>query len=220
VTQTVTAAPGGNSSEAIHFYSTPTAIPSLSTSNPTPKKPNFRKSRVPVPPLSDEEHAHYLTLTQANLEALRKPQIDLIARQTQTYSSTATKKSHIERILNWQVAEKAAARASARAATRKARKLHKALFDAFDAVVRPEMTEEEAKVYEESLVQQKSPKLKLKKKSRKRKEPASPVVMGAGPKAAKKARIEGLKTGEGKGVGDGAVDGEDGGSADAEMIWV
>ena len=108
--------------------------------------------------MSNEEHAHYITLTQANLEALRKPQIDLIARQTQTYSSSATKKIHIERILAWQADEKAVARAAARAASRKARRLHTVLFDVFDTVVGPGMSDEETKVYEESLVQQKSPK--------------------------------------------------------------
>jgi len=168
--------------------------------------------------MSDEEHDHYLTLTQVNLEALRKPQIDLIARQTQTYSSTATKKCHIERILHWQATEKAAAKASARAATRRAQKLHKVLFDVFDAVVRPEMSEEEAKVYEESLAQQKSPKLKLKKKDRKRKVPASPVVMGVELRAAKKGRIEGMETGEGITVDNGAVERkEEEASVDVEM---
>ena len=153
--------------------------------------------------MSNEEHAHYLNFTQANFEALLKPQIDLIARQTQTYSSGATKKFHIERILAWQASEKAANKAMARAASRQSRKLHNALFDAFDAVVRPEMSEEEARVYEESLVQQKSPKLKVKKK--KRKVPASPVDMGAEPGAAKKVRIEGM---EGNEVGGGVVGGK------------
>ena len=113
--------------------------------------------------MTNEERDHYLSLSRANLEALHKPQIDLIARQTKTYFSAATKKAHIERILGWQTTEKAAARASARAAKRQSEKLHKVLFDAFDAVVKPEMSDDEAKSYEESLVQQRSPKLKLSK---------------------------------------------------------
>jgi hypothetical protein len=167
--------------------------------------------------MTEEEHASYLTLTQASLEALRKPQIDLIARQTQTYSSGTTKKSLIERILVWQATEKAAAKALARAARKQAGKLHDALFGAFDTVVRPGMNEEEAEVYEKSLVQQKSPKLKA--KGRKRKTPTSPVVMGAGSRVAKKGRIEGVKEGEEKGVAGVAVEGEEV-SADVEMVAV
>ena len=90
--------------------------------------------------------------------------------------------------------------------------MHKALFEAFDAVVRPEMSEEDARVYEESLVQQNSPKLKI--TGRKRKEPTSPVVMGMAPRAAKKPRIEE------KGVGGGATDGLEGVCADVEMTGV
>jgi len=165
--------------------------------------------------MTNEERDHYLSLSRANLEALHKPQIDLIARQTKTYSSAATKKAHIERILGWQTTEKAAVRASARAAKRQSEKLHKVLFDAFDAVVKPEMSDDEAKSYEESLVQQHSPKLKLLKATgRKRKEPASPLVMGVEPRVGKKGRTEG------RSVCDGAAEEGEGASADVEMVDV
>ena len=89
------------------------------------------------------------------------------------------------------------------------------LFDAFDAVVKPEMSDDEAKSYEESLVQQHSPKLKLLKATgRKRKEPASPLVMGVEPRVGKKGRTEG------RSVCDGAAEEGEGASADVEMVDV
>lgn len=192
MTQTATMGPVSNTSEAVHFTNSPTITPDALASNP--KKP---RSRVLVPPMTKEEYTHYLSLTQANLEALRRQQIELIARQTRTYSSSATKKGHIERILAWQSSEKAAARASARAARRQSDKLHKALFQAFDEIIRPEMSEEEARVYEESLVQQNSPKLKLLKATgRKSKEPTSSIVTGLERSVSKGERTEGQEVGE------------------------